>query len=51
MTFCMTVQVREERVVLEDEAHMPPLGGQVDAAGCVEHRAIANGDPAGVGPG
>ena len=41
--------VREQRVLLEDQAHRPPLGRQVDLRGGVEPRPIAEGDAPAIG--
>jgi len=43
------VQVREERVLLEDEPHAPPLGGQVDATSAIEPGLTPEGDEASLG--
>ena len=42
-------QMREERVVLEDEADAPPLGRDGDPPGGVEPHLVAERDPPGLG--
>ena len=44
------VEVREERVLLEDEPDRAPLGRQIDAGVAVEPELVAERDPPDVGP-